>query len=813
MAREDDDVEIAVEVERAHCFDLDISEAIRAGPIATGYAGAHVPYRPPTMPTAPLDAPVVVALHAAGVTLLVELAGDRLPAIVHWGPALPDLDAATAGALITATRPVPGPNEVDVPVRVAILPEHATGWTGRPGLQGSRDGTSWSTRFAPTAVTLDGRPAQGFVNGGPGVLEAVAVDTEAELELTITIELLPSGLVRSRAGVVNTGAGHFALDALSLAYPVPAEAGELLDLAGRWGRERVPQRLPFRVGTHLRENRRGRTGADSAYALHAGTPGFGFAGGEVRAVHTAWSGNHVHYAERNFNGQRLLGGGELLLPGEIRLGTGEAYTGPWIYGSFGNGLDAVARRFHAHLRARACPVSAERPITLNVWEAVYFDHDLDHLVDLAERAARVGVERYVLDDGWFGARRHDRAGLGDWVVAPDAWPNGLHPLVDHVRALGMQFGLWFEPEMVNPDSDVARAHPEWIMAARREWPVESRYQQVLNLGIPDAYEHVKGQLLAILDEYHLDFIKWDHNRDLVEAGDQLAGGRAGVHAQTAACYRLLDELRAAHPGLEIESCSSGGARIDLGVLERTDRVWVSDCIDPLERQHIMRWTAQLVPPEYLGSHVASVHSHTTGRVHSLSFRAGTALFGHLGIEWDLSTASEQELAELGEWLTCFKQHRQLLLGGDVVRMDGFDDHLLVHGVLSPDRSRAIFAMAVVGSLDASPGGPLRFRGLDPQRRYRVRPLLVGRPPSGLHAPAWWGEPSESSSERTIVPGEPSESSSERTIVPGEPSEYPGIVLSGGALEHVGVAAPIVNPDQVVLFLVADATDERRGRDG
>ena len=187
-----------------------------------------------------------------------------------------------------------------------------------------------------------------------------------------------------------------------------------------------------------------------------------------------------------------------------------------------------------------------------------------------------------------GARRHDRAGLGDWVVAADVWPDGLHPLVDRVRKHGMQFGLWFEPEMVNPDSDLARAHPEWVMSARAQWPVESRHQQVLNLGVPGAYEHVKGQILALLDEYDIGYIKWDHNRDLIEAGSQPDGGRPGVHAQTLALYRLLDEIRAAHPGLEIESCSSGGARIDLAVLERTDRVWTSDCNDALERQAIQR---------------------------------------------------------------------------------------------------------------------------------------------------------------------------------------------------------------------------------
>ncbi|SDP80642.1 Melibiase [Arthrobacter sp. ok909] len=240
-------------------------------------------------------------------------------------------------------------------------------------------------------------------------------------------------------------------------------------------------------------------------------------------------------------------------------------------------------------------------MTLNVWEAVYFDHDEDKLIDLAERAAAIGVERYVLDDGWFGSRRDDTSGLGDWVVSADVWPTGLHPLVDRVDELGMQFGLWFEPEMVNPDSDVARAHPEWIMAARTALPVESRHQQVLNLGIPEAYEHVKKQILAIVAEYPIDYIKWDHNRDLIEAGNQLDGGRPGVHAQTLAFYALLEEIRSLHPDLEIESCSSGGARVDLGVLEHTDRVWVSDNIDPHDRQTILRWTTQLLPPEYMGS--------------------------------------------------------------------------------------------------------------------------------------------------------------------------------------------------------------------
>jgi len=712
---------------------------------------------------------VLVAMAAAGVTVLIEAAAPGLPVVAYWGPQLPGLDAAQAAALIRAGEPVSGSNNLEPRPRVAILPEHRTGWTGRPGLSGSAAGRGWSPAFRTTSVRLDGEPARGFVASGAGRLEVEAVDDAGRLTLRLEFELLDSGLVRARAELENRGPDAYGVDDLVLSFPLPPEATEILDFGGRHNLERIPQRAPLRTGAHVRENRKGRTGADSAYVLHVGTPGFGFASGGVWAAHTAWSGNHTHYAERVSTGEQRIGGGELLLPGEVVLTAGERYRGPWLYGSYGQGLDEVARRFHRRLRARPRPVDTRRPVTLNVWEAVYFDHDTDRLLDLAERAAALGVERYVLDDGWFGSRRDDTSGLGDWVVSPDVWPRGLHPLVDRVKKLGMQFGLWFEPEMVNPDSDLARAHPEWIMSARAGWPVESRNQQVLNIGIPEAYAHVKSQILAVLEEYAIDYVKWDHNRDLVEAGTQTDDGRPGVREQTRAFYRLLDEIRAAHPELEIESCSSGGARIDLEVLERADRVWVSDNIDPHDRQHMLRWTTQLIPPEFMGSHVASDRSHVTGRRHDLSFRAGTAVFGHLGIEWDLSQATDEQLAELGEWVAFFKAQRGLLLGGELVRMDGYGDDVLVHGVVAPDRSRALFAMVTMASPYPDPPARLRFRGLDAARLYRVRPIAAAGLP-----PRWWG--------------------------PG----LEGEVFSGAALEHLGVACPRVNPDQVVLYR-ADAT--------
>ena len=734
-----------------------------------------------------------------GLGALLDVTDNRLPAILHWGADLgtPSLEEVQQVAL-AGVHPIVS-NIVDEPVRVAILPEHWTGWVGRPGLSGDRSGADWSPRFTVDSVILDGVQLTGELALHAGRNSEIhATDREAGLGLTLTIEVTDGGVLRSRATLSNEASSNYRVDDLVLAYPVPNVARELLDMAGRWGRERAPQRRDFTVGTHLREGRKGRTGPDAAHVLHAGTPGFGFRSGEVWGVHVGWSGNHTHYAERLSTGEKVLGGGELLLPGEAVLAPGGSYTTPWLYGSYGRGLDEVAQRFHRHLRSRPGHPSAERPVTINVWEAVYFNHDLPPLIELAETAASIGVERYVLDDGWFGSRRDDFSGLGDWWVSDEAWPEGLHPLVEKVHELGMQFGLWFEPEMINLDSDTARAHPEWIMGTGSRTPVPSRHQQVINLGIPECYAYVRDAMSKIIDEYQIDYIKWDHNRDLIDAGSHPSGA-AGVHVQTSATYRLMAELKAAHPGLEIESCSSGGARVDLGVLQHTDRVWVSDCIDPHERQMMMRWTTQLIPPELMGSHIASGVSHTTGRSHDLNFRAATALFGHLGIEWDIRQATEAELAELAEWIAFYKEHRGLLLGGDLVRLDLADETLVGHGVVSPDRERGLFCFASIERSHVALPGRVCFAGLDSERRYRVTPQTTGTTPSGLYPPEWWGlEPEVADGPERLelmasghyVP----------RLVPSQGATV-GVEMSGRLLQEVGLMHAPVNPDHAVLYLV------------
>ena len=691
-------------------------------------------------------------LRSGGVSVVLDTRGGGLPAVLHWGSDLGDLTTGELDDLETALIAPVGDSRIDVPPRISMLPTPAEGWVGTPGLGGSRGGRDFSPTFTVAAEESLGDCGRRYL----------AVDDVAHLEVAIEVELTVSGLLRTRAALTNTDdALPYELAGLVLALPVPTEADELLDMTGRHARERVPQRGPFRVGTLLRESRKGKPGLDASYLLAAGTAGFGFTSGEVWALHVGWSGNQVAYAERSYNGIRQLGGGELLLSGEINLRPGQTYTMPWLYGSYGRGLNEVAHRVHAYLRARPSHPSRPRPVVLNTWEAVYFDQNLDRLIALAEAGAEVGAERFVLDDGWFRHRRDDTAGLGDWYVDETVWPSGLDPLIDKVRGLGMEFGLWVEPEMINLNSDLARAHPEWIFRAGGRAGLASRNQYVLDLAHPQAYAYISGRLHSLLDEYDISYLKWDHNRVVVEAGHG-PHGHPGVHAHTAALYRLLDEIRLRHPGIEIESCAAGGGRIDLGILQYTDRVWASDCNDALERQQIQRYTELLLPPELVGSHVGPTQAHTTRRTQQLDFRAGTAFWGHLGIEWDLTKASPQERGRLAAWVALYKRYRGLLHTGTLVVADHPDPAIWVNGVVSTDRTQALFSIAAVDRSVTWPPGRVRLPGLDPDRRYRVQPVApADRYPEAPQVPPWWDR---------------------------------GVVATGRTLERVGVQIPAMYPE-------------------
>ncbi|MHC5795471.1 alpha-galactosidase [Lacisediminihabitans sp. FW035] len=692
----------------------------------------------------------IVNLRGGGAALVLDLSGPS-PVVVHWGA---DLGEAIPAAF--ATSPV-AHSALDQPPAQHLVPQSSTGWRGRPALEGHRAG---GRAFSPALVTTGSRPLV------PDGHEVTMTDPAAGLVLTVQVHLGDEGMLRIRSVLANTGGDDFALQSLSTALPTGLGAAEILDLTGRWCREQHPQRQSVRQGTWLREYRHGRTGHDSSLFTAVGTTGFGNRSGSVWATHFGFSGNRVTAVEKTPTGPALIGNAELLGSGEILLAPGESYETPWTYASFSaHGLDGITGTFHRWLRSRSQHPSTVRPVVLNTWEAVYFDHNLDSLVELADRAELLGVERFVLDDGWFRHRRNDKAGLGDWYVDEDVWPGGLTALIDAVRARGMQFGLWVEPEMVNEDSDVIRAHPEWISGAGLgRTPVDWRYQQVLDLVNPDAFAYVFDRLDALLTENAISYLKWDQNRDLTEMGHD---GAASTHEQTLAAYRLIDDLRRAHPEVEIESCSSGGARVDLGILERTDRVWASDCNDALERQTIQRWTEAILPPELVGTHVGPTTSHTTARTHSLSFRAITAMFGHFGIEWDVRTLSESDLLELSEAVALYKKHRALIHSGVAVHGDLVDPAYQLSGTVAQDGSEALYSfVSVATSFDEIPG-QVGFPGLDPDTSYDVRVIFpTATSPYGDRGNVGW------------IPG--------------------AFTATGRFLGEVGLPMPILNPEHGVL---------------
>ncbi|MFE7393679.1 alpha-galactosidase [Streptomyces sp. NPDC057582] len=668
-------------------------------------------------PTAPVSLSGLGGTETTTMVLLPR--ADGLPDIGWMGLSLAATDVRSL--TIPASVETTAWNSWLIGSPVSVLPEHARGYLGRPALLGHRvgpegPGSDWSTAFGPGAVLCD-----------DGSLVVQATDEAAGLELRFEAEAVPGGGLRLRHLLTNAGAGPYVVDTLDVVIPVPTGAGEILDFTGRWARERQPQRRALADGQWVREHRRGMRILDGTGLIVVGTPGFGYGNGEVLGVHLAWSGNHRYTVEQLSSGTAVVRAGELLHPGEVVLAEGETYAMPWVHvAASARGLDGLADATHQYVRSLAAHPSPPAPVMFNPWEAVYLDHDLDTLTALVDISARLGAERFVLDDGWFAGRTSLDDGLGDWTPDPAVWPNGLAPLVDRVHEKGMEFGLWWEPEAVNPNSAVYRDHPDWILRTGDRTPVLERNCYLLDLSRNDVRAHLLDAFDRLVAAHRIDFVKWDHNRDQIDGGDSHGSGRPASRRQTLAFRELLDELARRHPGISWESCASGGGRIDLDVLERVQSTWASDVTDPLSRQPIQHWTAQLAPLEYLGAHVAAPVSHQTGRTSTLDLRAATAFFGQFGVQWDLTKVPAHDLDRLARWIDLYKQHRTLLHTGRLTRVE-LPDGLLAHGVVARDRSEALFSYAQLDEIVPVPPR-LRIPGLDPHRTYHAS-LITPTDPS------------------------------------------------------------------------------------
>ena len=699
----------------------------------------------------------VITLSSSTSSMIFDTSDNNL-VIKHWGAAI---EHQGTGIQAATTKSVAN-SGFDSALETGVVREHSRGFLGHPTISGHRNGKAWSTFFSLTKV-----------DHTESTLTAHFADATAHLKLEMTYSLNEFGILKINAALTNTGNDSYNLEQFVYWLPLPDRANEVMDFTGRWSHERHPQRSSIRYGLTSREIREGRSGHDYTIAQLALAGGTEFSHGEVWGLSVAWSGNSAHHVERLATGDISIGAGELLEPGEIILAPGATHSIPPVIANYSDaGFDGLSHNYYRWLRARPNhPTNIRpRPLTLNVWEAIEFDHDSEKIKAIADAAAEVGVERFVLDDGWFNLRRHDRAGLGDWVVDKSVWPQGLAPIIQYINEKGMEFGLWFEGEMINPDSDLFRAHPEWILHEAGRTPPLWRNQQVLDITHPGAYEHVLNQVDAVLSDYNIAYIKWDHNRVLVDAGHL---GQAAVHNQTAAIYRLFAELKKRHPKLEIESCASGGARIDLGVIDYVDRFWTSDNNDALERQMIQRWTGIAIPPELCGTHIGPRPGNQTKRVTDVSFRAITALFGHAGIEWDITGANPEELAVIKSWIALYKRKRQLLHSGKAIRVDHPDSNSFVYGVVAQDKSEALFAVAARDMSDSTFPATARIPGLDPARIYRVKVNVeagIGKRMQ-VREPAWM-------------------------------QNSDGITLSGAELATIGLRPPILPPENAILIEIS-----------
>jgi alpha-galactosidase len=565
-------------------------------------------------------------------------------------------------------------------------------------------------------------------------LEDISRDVRVELRYDIDAD---SGILARSARIENhTGKDLVIQQAAAATWNLPAGNGYVLhSLSGRWAAEWQLDHRPVLPGQTVLESRRGSTS-------HQNNPWFALApagtdedSGPVWFGALAWSGSWRITVEPDLRRRLRVTGGYNPFDFSYRLAPGEALETPVFFAGFTQGgLGEASRLLHrfelTHVLPQA-PHPRARPVLYNSWEATEFKVDEAGQMKLAEMAARIGVERFVMDDGWFGARDNDHAGLGDWVVNPRKFPHGLTPLIERVHALGMDFGLWVEPEMVNPDSDLYRRHPDWVLNFPGRPRTEGRNQLVLNLARQDVRDHLFHVLDDLLTHNDIAFLKWDYNRNWSEPGwpEQKPEDQQKVYvAYVQNLYWIMQHLRERHPRLEIESCSGGGGRVDLGIMRLTDEVWTSDNTDPFDRLSIQDGFTYAYTPGVMMAWVTDSPNWVNQRSTSLEYRFLSSMQGSLGVGADLTRWNEQDFETAKRLITEYKTIRMSVQQGNLYRLisprDG-SEYSVTESVASDGRQAVLFAFLHSSSM-LYPYPRIHFKGLDPQARYRLR-AITGKP--------------------------------------------------------------------------------------
>lgn len=568
-------------------------------------------------------------------------------------------------------------------------------------------------------------------------LDVVTKDIRYPLFVTLSYRVYPgSGIIEKHATIDNRTKQRVVVESAQSGvwYVPPGEGYRLSHLTGRWAGETQLIQEEIHPGIKQIESRRGSTS-------HQANPWFAIDAGDADGQHAnqqrgnvwfgalGWSGNWKFSIEQTPHRQVRVTGGYNTFDFAYPLAPGEKLETPPFYGGFSDaGFGGASRMLHQFERESILPRGPNpkpRPVLYNSWEATEFNVDEAGQKTLADKAAKIGVERFVMDDGWFGARGNDKAGLGDWYVNPRKFPNGLAPLIRYVHALGMDFGLWVEPEMVNPDSDLYRKHPDWAMHMSGRPRTEARNQLVLNLARDDVKEYVFEWLDRLVSANAIAFLKWDMNRNFAEPGwpETKPDEQKKIWvAYTRNVYEILDRLRAKHPNLEIESCSGGGGRVDLGMLRRVEEVWPSDNTDAFDRLRIQEGFSYAYAPQIMMAWVTDVPNFNH-RSTPLEFRFLTAMMGSLGIGANLNKWSGQENAIAAKMIAYYKSIRATVQQGKLYRL--FSPRM---GELTANQYVSINGrQSVLFALQRSqqygrPAPAIRLQGLDEQAVYRIKPL-------------------------------------------------------------------------------------------
>jgi alpha-galactosidase len=653
----------------------------------------------------------------------LRLDATDAPCHVHWGEpltlsqveALPDMYRPARGDSFAGRR-VPEEIAVDGGARYGV-----------PGLQ---------VRFADGTRALEWAYAGHEITEEPDALALALRMRDRHYPLAITLHYRvwhDSDVIERSLTLDHTGSpGDDALQVLradSAAWPLPARADYRIGhVVGDWAAESRSRRTALPWGETVFTSRRGITGHQANPWVMLDSGDADERHGQVWSAALAWSGTWRITVQRGTDNLVQVTGGFGHDGVSWRLGPGERLATPAFAGLYsGGGFGASSRAWHDYVLHHVLPHPREvRPVLYNSWEATEFDVDEAAQRKLAAQAAALGVELFVMDDGWFGARTSDRAGLGDWTPNPERFPDGLGPLIEEVHRLGMKFGLWVEPEMVNPDSELYRRHPDWVLRFENRPGTELRHQFVLNFARPDVVAWATAWLERLIAGHGVDFVKWDMNRAFSEAGWPEHGADARADQlwidYVRNVYAIIDGLRAAHPGLRIEGCSGGGGRIDLGMLARTDQVWPSDNTDALDRLTIQHGFTQLYPARVMSAWVTDSPNSITGRAIPLRFRCHVAMSGVLALGGNLTEWSEQDLHELAGEVARYKQIRDTVQLGARHRLSepGGPDGLSAVCYTSSDGSEAVvFAWQPTRPLGREPG-PVRIAALDPGSRYRDR---------------------------------------------------------------------------------------------